>query len=185
MQTWTIDSSHSSVHFTVRHLVFAKVHGAFKTFSGELGFDEKSGDFAKVNATIDAASVDTGEEKRDAHLRSADFFEAEKFKTLTFASTKIEKDGEGYKLHGDLTIHGQTKPVVLAVEALGRAKDPWGNTRAAFSATVSINRKDFGLVWNQVLDAGGLAVSDKVDITLDIQAIAKQPEVSKAAVAQA
>jgi polyisoprenoid-binding protein YceI len=127
---------------------------------------------SSVSVDIDAASIDTHEPKRDEHLRSADFFDAQAFPKLTFRSTGVETEGTAIvRVVGDLTIHGVTRPVALTVEDLGRAKDPWGNTRAAFTATTSIDRKDFGLRWNQALEAGGVLVGDKVDISLDIQAV--------------
>lgn len=172
MTTWNIDSSHSGVHFTVRHMVIAKVRGAFQRFEGRVELDEKNIESSKVSVRIDATSIDTREEKRDAHLRSADFFDVAKYPELTFESTKIEKAGDDrYRVTGALTIHGITKEVVLDAESLGFGKDPWGNERAAFQAQVSINRKDFGLTWNQALEAGGVLVGDKVDINLDVQAV--------------
>jgi polyisoprenoid-binding protein YceI len=170
--TWNIDTTHSSVTFSIRHLVIAKVRGHFKTFSGSLQLDEADLGKSSVSVEIDAASIDTHEAKRDEHLRSADFFDVAQFPKLSFVSKKLELEGKQVvRVVGDLTIHGVTKEVTLAVEDLGRAKDPWGNQRAAFAASTSINRKDFGLTWNQVLEAGGVMVADKVDISLDVQAV--------------
>jgi polyisoprenoid-binding protein YceI len=170
--TWNIDTTHSSVTFSIRHLVIAKVRGHFKTFSGSLQLDEADLGKSSVSVEIDAASIDTHEAKRDEHLRSADFFDVAQFPKLSFVSKKLELEGKQVvRVVGDLTIHGVTKEVTLAVEDLGRAKDPWGNQRAAFAASTSINRKDFGLSWNQVLEAGGVMVADKVDISLDVQAV--------------
>ncbi len=170
--TWNFDTVHSTVHFTVRHLMVTKVHGTFKTWSGSLSFDDADLAKSHFEATIDIASVDTKEEKRDAHLRSADFFDAEKFPKMTFKSTKIEKKGdEEAKVTGDLTIHGVTKSVELAVEINGEVKDPWGGTRRGFSAKTAISRKEFGMTWGPALEAGGVMVGDKVDITLEIQAV--------------
>ena len=170
--TWNIDTTHSSVTFSIRHLVIAKVRGHFKTFGGALQLDEADLGKSSVSVEIDAASIDTHEAKRDEHLRSADFFDVAQFPKLSFVSKKLELEGKQVvRVVGDLTIHGVTKEVTLAVEDLGRAKDPWDNQRAAFAASTSINRKDFGLTWNQVLEAGGVMVADKVDISLDVQAV--------------
>ena len=171
MSTWNIDTSHSGVHFSVRHMVIAKVRGAFDEFSGTVELDEANPAASKVSVRIDAASIDTREEKRDAHLRSADFFDVENYPELTFTSTKVEKADDGYRVTGDLTIRGVTKEVVLAAESLGAGKDPWGNDRIAFSATTAVNRKDFGLTWNQALETGGVLVGDKIEISLDVQAV--------------
>jgi polyisoprenoid-binding protein YceI len=170
--TWTFDLSHSHINFHVRHLMVSKVHGHFPKWSGNLVLDDADITKSKFDVTIDAASVDTKEEKRDAHLRSADFFDVEKFPTLTFKSTKIEKKGDDEAIvTGDLTIHGVTKSVKLDVELAGQVKDPWGGTRTGFSAKTSVSRKDFGLTWNAALEAGGVVVGDKIEITLDIEAI--------------
>jgi polyisoprenoid-binding protein YceI len=151
----------------------SKVHGRFSVWSGKLELDEQ--DLAKSNleVEIDATSVDTKEAKRDEHLRSADFFDVAQFPKLTFKSTKIEKDGDDYKVTGDLTIKGVTKPVTLEVEGGAVVKDPWGGTRTGFSAKTTINRKDFGLTWNVALETGGFLVSDKIEITLEIEAVKK------------
>lgn len=172
-RTWNIDPSHSTVRFTVRHLVIAKVHGVFGKFSGSFQLDPDDLAKSSVQVEIDAASLDTKDEKRDAHLRSADFFDTENFKSLTFTSKRVEgKGGKVSKVIGDLTIHGTTKEVALEVEDLGRAKDPWGNEKAAFEAKTRVNRYDFGLKWNAALEAGGVLVGENVDITLEIQAAA-------------
>ncbi len=169
---WNFDLSHSSVNFHVRHLMVSKVHGRFSLWGGTLEIDSDDMTKSRVDVSIDATSVDTKEEKRDAHLRSADFFDVEKFPALTFKSTRVEKVGdEELAITGDLTIHGVTKSVKLAVELGGVAKDPWGGTRTGFSAKTSINRKDFGLGWNSVLEAGGVLVGEKVEITLEIEAV--------------
>ncbi len=169
---WNIDHSHSAVHFTVRHLMVSKVRGAFTKWSGELALDDSDITRSTVNVTIDATSIFTDEPKRDAHLRSADFFETEKFPQLTFKSTKVERNGDDLNVTGELTIRDVTKTVVLAVTDNGRVKDPWGGTRAGFSAHLAISRKDYGLTWNALLEAGGVTVSDKVEIGLEIEAIA-------------
>ncbi len=171
-QRWNIDPSHSSVNFTVRHLIISKVRGAFSKFTGTIDFDVENPGASKVAVEIDAASVDTREEKRDGHLRSPDFFDAEKYPKLTFASSKVEKNGEGeFKVTGDLTIRGVKKEVVLTTEHLGDGKDPWGNQRIGFAAHTKVNRKEFGLNWNQALEAGGFLVGDSIDIALDVQAV--------------
>jgi len=172
LQKWNIDVSHSGVHFTARHMMFAKVHGRFTRWSGTLEVDEQNPAASHVSAEIEAASIDTSEEKRDGHLRSADFFDAEKHPKITFKSTKVEAKGaNASRVTGDLTIRGVTKPVTLAVELLGKGKDPWGNERIVFSGSTSVDRKDFGLMWNQVLEAGGVLVGDKIDINLEIEAV--------------
>ena len=169
---WTFDLAHSSVNFHVRHLMVSKLHGRFSRWGGTLEIDNDDITRSRVDVTIDATSVDTREDKRDAHLRSADFFDVETFPTLTFKSTKIEKRGDDeLAITGDLTLHGVTKPVTLAVELGGQAKDPWGGTRTGFSAKTSINRKDFGLGWNSVLETGGVLVGEKIEITLEIEAV--------------
>jgi polyisoprenoid-binding protein YceI len=171
-ETWNIDASHSSIHFSIRHLVIAKVRGQFTRWSGAFTVD--SNDFARgqVTATIDASSIDTGVADRDKHLKSPDFFDVATFPEITFKSTRIESAGkEHWKVIGDLTIHGVTREVTLQVEHTGGAKDPWGNQRLGFTAKTSIERKEFGLSWNQVLEAGGVMVGDKVDIEIDLEAV--------------
>lgn len=175
MTTWNIDTSHSGAHFTVRHMVVSKVRGAFSRWQGTLAFDEQNPEASKVSVQIEAASIDTREGKRDAHLRSADFFDVAQYPTLSFESTKVEKvEGNTYRVTGDLTIHGITKQVVLDADYLGAGKDPWGNDRVGFEASTSINRKDFGLSWNQALEAGGVLVGDKIEISLDVEAVKAQ-----------
>lgn len=171
-QTYTIDASHSTVEFIVRHLMISKVRGRFAAFSGELVVPAGSDVPATVQVTIDAASVDTREEQRDTHLRSADFFEVENYPELTFKSTRIAGESPRFQMTGDLTIHGVTRQVVLAAEFEGRGGDPWGNQRVAYSASVTVNRKDFGLHWNAALETGGVVVSDEVKIEINIEAIA-------------
>jgi len=178
-QTWNFDHAHSSIQFHVRHLMVSKVHGRFHKWDGTLELDPERPELSKLAVTIDASSIDTREPKRDDHLRSPDFFEVEKYPTLTFQSTKIEKLGDQhFALTGDLTIHGVTKEVVLDVEGGDIVKDPWGGTRTGYSAKTSISRKEFGLTWNVALETGGFVVSDKIEITLEIEAV-------KAAAAQA
>jgi polyisoprenoid-binding protein YceI len=173
---WEIDSSHSSVHFSVRHLVIAKVRGSFARWSGTVHVPD--GDFSKatVDVTIDASSIDTGVDQRDEHLKSPDFFDVAQYPELRFVGKRVQpRSGADVDVVGDLTIKGITREVVLRVEQLGQAKDPWGNLRAAFSAKASIDRKDFGLTWNQVLETGGVMVGDRIEIEADIQAV-KQVE---------
>ncbi len=169
---WNIDHSHSAVQFTVRHLMVSKVRGSFTKWSGELALDDADITRSRVDVTIDASSIFTDEPKRDEHLRSADFFEVDKFPQLTFKSTKVENTEDGLAVTGELTIRDVTRTVVLEVSDNGRVKDPWGNTRAGFSAHLSLSRKDYGLTWNALLEAGGVTVSDKVEIGIEIEAIA-------------
>lgn len=171
-ERWEIDSSHSSIQFTVRHLVIAKVRGQFSRWTGSL--QVPAGDFerASLDVAIDASSIDTGVADRDAHLRSGDFFDVEGHPEITFRSTGIKRAADDrLKVTGGLTIKGITRDVVLDVEVLGQARDPWGNERAAFSASTSIDRRDFGLTWNQVLETGGVMVGERIDITIDIEAV--------------
>ncbi|MGH7271643.1 MAG: YceI family protein [Polyangiaceae bacterium] len=172
MTAFAIDNSHSDVSFSVRHMMFAKVRGHFTKWTAEIAFDSADPSRSSVDVSIDVASIDTREEKRDAHLRSADFFDAEKFPKMTYKSRKVEGAGKHYTVTGDLTIRGTTRPVTLQVEELGRGKDPWGNERVAFSAKGAIERAEFGLKWNQALEAGGVLVGEKVDIEIDVETIA-------------
>ena len=171
--SWSIDSAHSHIGFSVKHMMVSTVRGKFKEYSGTFNLDAKDFTRSTFAGEISVASIDTGNADRDNHLRSADFFDVEKFPTLTFASTGVTKSKDGYTLNGDLTIHGVTKPVSLELEALGGGKDPWGNDRQLFSAKTSISRSDFGLTWNQALEAGGVLVSDKIEIEVEIQAVGK------------
>jgi polyisoprenoid-binding protein YceI len=171
-RTWKIDTAHSNVGFTVRHMMMLKVHGRFGAWEGEIALDESDVTKSRVAVRIDVASIDTNEAKRDGHLRSPDFFDAEKFPKLTFESKRVKDVGGGkLEITGDLSLHGTTKEVVLRAEQVGKGKDPWGNERIAFEATTSLSRSEFGLSWNQALETGGVLVSDKVDITLEVQAI--------------
>jgi polyisoprenoid-binding protein YceI len=172
-QTWTIDPVHSSVSFSVRHLVVAKVRGRFAKFEGAVVMDEAAPERSSVSVTIDTASIETGVVDRDNHLRSADFFDVEKFPQMSFQSRRVETEADGrFRVVGDLTIHGVTREVVLEAEDQGRAKDPWGGQRAGFSAKTRIDRREFGLVWNQLLETGGVAVAEKIDIELEVEAVA-------------
>ena len=169
---WDIDTSHSSVGFTVRHLVISKVHGRFSRWSGTLLLDEAQPAASSIEARIETASIDTNEPQRDAHLRSADFFDAGKHPEITFRSTDVESAGEGrYRMTGELAIAGTTRKAVLEVEALGKVKDPWGGERAGFSARTTIDRRDYGLTWNQALETGGVVVGEKVETALEIEAV--------------
>ena len=171
MATWSIDPSHSEITFKVRHLMISTVKGSFSQFDATLEGDE-SNDFAdaKVTFSADVASISTGNEQRDGHLKSPDFFAAEEFPKLSFVSTGLEKVGDKkYKLHGDLTIRATTKPVVLDVEYTGSMVDFYGNTKAGFDIKGSINRLEYGLSWNAVTEAGGIVVSDEVKLELDAQ----------------
>ena len=169
---WNFDLSHSSVNFHVRHLMVSKVHGRFTKWDGILELDDQDMTKSRLEVTIDAASVDTKEPKRDDHLRSPDFFDVEKFPSLTFVSKEIKRtSNDRYLVSGDLTIRGITKAVTLEVEGGDQVKDPWGGTRTGFSAKTQVNRKDFGLTWNLALEAGGFVVGDKIEITLEIEAI--------------
>ena len=156
-------------------MVISKVRGAFTRWHGEVEFDPTSLQAGQVRVHIDAASIDTNEPKRDAHLRSPDFFDVEKFPELTFVSKRVESGSDGrYRVLGELTIHGVTREVELDTKYLGSGKDPWGNERVGFEARASISRKDFGLTWNQALETGGLLVGDEIEIALDLQAVKTQ-----------
>ena len=169
--TWKIDPAHSVAEFKVKHMMISNVKGQFAKLSGALFFDESDLANSRVEVSIEAASIHTGDDQRDAHLKSPDFFDVEKFPALTFKSkgVRIVRDGE-LSVNGDLSIHGVTRPVSFAVEGpTPPGKDPWGNTRIAISATTKINRKDFGLTWNAALETGGILVGEEVTITLDTQ----------------
>jgi len=181
-RTWKIDGAHSEVHFAVRHMVVAKVRGRFNTWSGELDLDEENLSRSTVAVDIDVASIDTSNGQRDGHLRSADFFDVERFPAMGFRSKRVERaGGDRYRVVGDLSIKGTTREVVLDAELLGFAKDPWGKDRAAFSASASIDRREFGLTWNQVLEAGGVLVGDKIEIGIELQAVAQAAAARSAA----
>ena len=172
-RTYKIDKSHSEAVFQVRHLV-TKVRGRFDDFDGTIQINEDRPELSSVEFTIRAASIDTNEKDRDTHLRSADFFDVEKFPTITFRSTRIsKKSDESYDVIGDLAIHGITKNVTLPVTHLGKAKDPWGNERVGFESELTLNRKDYGLMWNAPLEIGGFLVGDEVKVSVSIQAVAQ------------
>jgi polyisoprenoid-binding protein YceI len=180
--TWDIDPVHSSLGFTVRHLVISKVHGRFARWAGSLVLDDEQPGRSRAEMRAETASIDTHEPQRDAHLRSADFFDSDRYPVMTFTSTHIEKAGEQrYQVTGDLTIAGVTRPVRLDVEALGRTRDPWGGERAGFSAHTTIDRRDFGLVWNQALETGGVVVGEKVEIAIEVEAIKRAEQVASQA----
>jgi polyisoprenoid-binding protein YceI len=169
--TWKLDPVHSVAEFKVKHMMISNVRGRFTAIRGVLTLDDADIANAAIEASIDAASIDTAEPQRDAHLKSADFFDVEKFPTLGFRSTRVRREaGDQLAVEGELSIHGVTRLVVFRVEGpTAAARDPWGNTRIGLSATTKINRKDFGLTWNAALETGGILVGDEVTITLDVQ----------------
>lgn len=181
---WEIDPSHSSAQFAVRHLAVSTVRGEFSKVTGVIRLDETDVTKSSVEATIDATSLDTRDEKRDAHLRSADFFDTAKFPTITFRSRRIERAANGHLLvTGDLAIRGVTREVALDVDGLAPAvKDPWGNTKSGATATTRINRKDFGVSWNALMDNGGFVVGEDVTITIDVELLKKAPAQSTGSV---
>jgi polyisoprenoid-binding protein YceI len=166
---YSVDEGHSNVGFTVSHL-FSKLNGAFKKFEGKFSFDAAKPEASKVTAEVQVASIDTNEAKRDGHLKGDDFFSATKFPKLTFVSKKFTADGDKkFKMEGDLTMRGVTKPVTFDVEFLGEGDDAWGGHRAGFTAVSKIDRKDFGINWNKTLDKGGVMVGDNVTISLNVE----------------
>lgn len=172
IEKWEIDSSHSGIHFSVRHMVVAKVRGQFARWTGTVLAEDGDLSRGTVEVVIDASSIDTGVADRDKHLKSADFFDVERFPELTFKGRGARKLTQtDLRLTGDLTIRGVTREVELEVEYAGTTRDPWGNERAGFTAKTAIDRKDFGLTWNQVLEAGGVMVSDKVTIEIEVEAV--------------
>jgi len=167
--TWNIDPAHSAAEFKVRHMMISNVKGHFSKVSGELSLDESNVANSSVQASIEAASIETRDDQRDAHLKSADFFDVEKYPLISFKSDKIRQNGE-LSVEGDLTIHGVTRRVTFDLEGpTPPTKDPWGNTRIAISGSTKINRKDFGLTWNAALETGGILVGDEVTINLDVE----------------
>lgn len=171
--TWSIDPQHSEIGFEVKHMMFATVRGRFEEVEGTVVLGpEDSIEQSRVEAVVQAASIDTGQAQRDEHLRSGDFFDVERFPTLAFRSTAVRRKNSGeLVLEGDLTVHGVTRGVEFEVTETGRGTDPWGSERIGFSATAAIDRRDFGLTWNQALEAGGVLVGTEVKIVLEIQAI--------------
>jgi len=172
VRRYAIDPAHTAAHFSVRHLMISKVRGTFGKISGSLELPADSAIPASVAVTIDAASIETREPQRDTHLRSADFLDVENFPELKFTSTAVRPvDAATFEVTGNLEIHGTARPATIKVEVSGQGPDPWGNYRVAYEAAFKISRKDFGLVWNQALEAGGVAVGDEIDITLDVEAV--------------
>lgn len=166
---WQLDTSHSSVEFAVKHMVVATTRGRFHNFEVDADIDENNLPGSSAVVRIDAASLDSRDEKRDEHLRSADFFDVANHPKITFATTKIEPKGSNYRITGDLTIRGVTREVVLDGEVSGPVKDPWGNEKLGISASGKVNRKEFGLVWNMALEAGGVLVSDDVKMSIEAE----------------
>jgi polyisoprenoid-binding protein YceI len=167
---WRIDASHTSVGFAVKHMMISTVRGHFGAVDGTVRADPNDWTRSSIEVSIQADSIDTREDKRDAHLRSADFFDVEQYPTITFKSTRIESGGSHrYRVTGDLTIRGVTKPVTLDVAEEGQRKDPWGGERAGFSASATVDRSEFGLNWNQALEFGGWLVGNEIKIVLDVQ----------------
>jgi polyisoprenoid-binding protein YceI len=169
--TWKIDPVHSNVEFAVKHLMISTVKGSFTDVEGEIVIVDGDPARSSVTATLKAASIDTRTGQRDDHLRSADFLDAANFPEITFKSTRISGDKSEFKVVGDLTIRGVTRPVTLDVTNEGAGKDPWGGDRVAFSATTKLDRRDFGLTWNQAIEAGGVLVGNDVKISVDVQAV--------------
>ena len=172
--TYALDATHSNVEFVVRHLMISKVRGKFTGVSGSVSLGDGPAVPTSFEATIDAGTIATSDAQRDAHLASADFFDVATYPTIVFKSTKIVANGDGFEVTGDLTIRDQTHPVTLQATYEGRTTDPWGNDRLGYEAHGKISRKAFGLVWNQALEAGGVAVSDEVKIELTVEAVAQK-----------
>lgn len=180
--TWQIDAAHTDVGFAVKHMMISTVKGRFADLSGTITMDETDPARSSVEVTINAASVDTRQEQRDAHLRSADFFDVENYPTLTFRSRRVESVGNGeFRVVGDLTIRGVTREVVLEAADEGRGKDPWGNERAGFSAKTVVDRRDFGLTWNAALETGGILVGNDIRIVLEVEALKAETAAATAA----
>jgi polyisoprenoid-binding protein YceI len=181
--SWRIDPAHSHIQFAVRHMMISTVRGEFERFGGTISFDPENPEQSEVSVRIDAASINTRQPDRDAHLRSADFFNAEEYPVILFESKRIETAGTNSgRVIGDMTIRGVTREVVLDVEYAGMARSPWGATSAGFSATTTLDRKDWGLTWNQALETGGVLVGDRIRVSIEVEII-RQEEVSPAAAA--
>ncbi len=179
--SWVIDTAHSRLTFGIKHMTVSTVRGAFGNFSGKVEVNNDDPTTASIQVTIDVASVNTLEPKRDEHLRSADFFDVAKYPTMTFRSKKVEKAGGGLRITGDLTLRGVTKEVVLTVDELAAPiTDPWGATRVGAHATAKLNRKDFGMTWSKVMDNGGLVVGDEVSVAIDLELVKQKPEAGAA-----
>ncbi len=173
VSTWNIDPAHSSAEFRVKHMMISNVKGAFGGLTGALKLNDSNPEHSTVEATIPVETLSTGDAQRDGHLKSADFFDVEKFPTFTFKSTNVTRHAAGaHKVKGELTLHGVTRPVTFDVEGPSEpGKDPWGNTRIGLSATAKVNRKDFGLSWNAALETGGVLVGEDVTLVLEVQFI--------------
>lgn len=185
-QTWVIDPAHTSVEFSVRHMMFATVRGHFGKVEGKIRLDEQDPSHSMVEVEIDTASIDTRQQDRDQHLRSADFFDVENHPRMTFKSTQVERVSDNeYRVTGDLTMRGVTREVQLDVTETGRGKDPWGGERIGFSASGKLDRTEYGLKWNQALEAGGVLVSNEVRIQIDAQAVSEASGGEEAAEAEA
>lgn len=175
--SWQIDSAHSAIQFSVRHMMIAKVRGQFENFEGTIALDEQTPANSKVDVRIEAASINTRSEQRDGHLRSPDFLDAENHPYLTFKSTQVEVlDDTHARLHGDLTIRGISRPVVMDVEYTGQARSPWGTVSYGFSGLTTINRKDWDLTWNQSLETGGVLVGDEITIDIELELVKVEEE---------
>ena len=173
---WQIDTAHTSIDFSARHMMISKVRGRFERFSGTVNLDEQNPQNTRVDVTIDAVSINTREEQRDGHLRGADFLNVEQYPEIRFVSTKVERTGNATaKLYGDLTIRDVTRPVVLDVEYVGQSKSPWGTTNYGFEGRTKLNRKEWGLVWNVALETGGWLVSEEIGVDIQIELV-KVPE---------
>ncbi|WP_119069717.1 YceI family protein [Aggregatilinea lenta] len=174
---WQIDNAHSAIQFTVRHMMISNVRGMFDKFEGTVDLDENNPENTTVHVEIDPSSINTRQDQRDTHLRSADFLDAESYPKLIFDSTRVERTGDNAaKLYGNLTVRNVTKPVVLDVEYVGQAKSPWGTTSAGFNASTKINRKDWGLTWNQGLETGGVLVGDEIKINIELELVKQESE---------
>jgi polyisoprenoid-binding protein YceI len=172
LETWNIDPVHSSIHFSIRHLVISKIHGKFTKWGGVIQFDDQQPASSKVDIQIDVKSIDTNDPKRDGHLMTPDFFDAEQFPQISFNSTKVEQAGPNdYRVSGDLTLRGVTKPVTLEVEHGGQVKDMWGNNRGGFGIKGHIDRRDFGMSFAGATESGAAILGDKIDIAIDVEAI--------------
>jgi polyisoprenoid-binding protein YceI len=174
MAKWNVDSSHSLAEFAVKHMMISTVKGRFSKVEGTIEADPNNLAAAKFDVSVDTTSIDTRDEQRDAHLRSADFFHADEHQRLTFVTKSVQPQGENYLLTGDLTMHGVTREVPFELTYEGQAKDPWGNERIGFSAETKINRKDFGLTWNNALETGGVLVGEQVKIAIQLEATKAQ-----------
>lgn len=174
IRNWTFDGNHSSILFIARHMVVARVYGRFNEFTGSLQVDPDKVTTGSVHVEVKTHSVDTNAPDRDKHLRSADFLDAARFPVMTFKSTRVEDGAGGMRVHGDLTLRGVSKPLVLETRKLGSITDPWGQLRVLFNAKTTLSRTDFGVNWNQALSNGGWLVGEKIDVELDVQAVEKK-----------